>query len=62
MRYIFVCILAFPQGLLPVLEIDGKTVITQSYTIVRYAAREFGMYENRIYIYIYIYIYIQGHP
>jgi glutathione S-transferase len=37
------CLLAMPQGQLPVLEIDGTILIAQSYTIARFAAREFGM-------------------
>jgi len=32
-----------PQGTLPLLEIDGKAVITQSMSVARYLAREFGL-------------------
>ena len=33
---------AFPQGTMPVLEIDGKVQISQSTTIARYLTREFS--------------------
>ncbi|KAH3881096.1 glutathione S-transferase-like [Dreissena polymorpha] len=33
-----------PQYVVPVLEVDGRTNITQSMAITRYLARQFGMY------------------
>ena len=35
-----------PQNTLPVLVIDGKTTITQSYAIARYVAKELRKYSN----------------
>ena len=36
----FPLLIEVPQGLLPILEIDGKVTLVQSLTIARYIARE----------------------
>ena len=40
----FMCFPDMPQNTLPVLVIDGKTTLTQSYAIARYIANELSKY------------------
>ena len=40
MFYIFLHVSATPQGVLPLLEVDGKVLLYQSFAILRYAGRE----------------------